>query len=123
MKDEGVVRLQRSPFAVQRSREHTPSQSRSPAMLGRSHQATARHAPLRRQCPTPPTALRPSTTGSGMGLVIVAELVTLQVGTGSRFSIQLLSTNPFLTDLEEVTRELDRLALAEIRASLGEPEG
>jgi len=102
-------------------------------MMGRSHQATARHALLCCQCGTQPAAIRPSTTGSGtgLGLVIVAELVTplggcyrveSQVGIGCRFSVQLLSTSPFMTDLEEVTRELDRLAIAELRATLAERE-
>jgi hypothetical protein len=110
-------------------RKHTPGQSRSPAVLGRSHLTTTRHAPLCCRCRTLPTTLRPSTAGSGMGmgLVIVAELVTLlggcygvesQVEGGSRFYVQPLSTNPFLTDLEEVTRTLDALAIAEIRATL-----
>jgi hypothetical protein len=31
-----------------------------------------------------------------------------------------LSTSPFLTDLEEVTRTLDALAIAELRATLAE---
>jgi hypothetical protein len=62
----------------------------------------------------------------GLGLVIVAGLTTLLggcygveslVGAGSRFSIQMLSTKPFLTDLEEVTRTLDALAIAELRAT------
>jgi signal transduction histidine kinase len=83
--------------------------------------------------PTPSTTLRPSTTGSGLGLglVIVAELVTMlggcygvesQVGAGCRFYVQLLSRNPFLTDPEEVTRTLDELFAAEMRATLAEPE-
>jgi hypothetical protein len=125
MKELSGFSVHRSPFRVQ---GNTPGQSHSLAMISRSHQATAHHAPLRRQCHTPPTMLRPSTTGSGMGLglLIVAELTTLlggcygvesQVEAGSRFSIQLLNTNPFLTDLEEVTRTLDELFAAEMRAA------
>jgi hypothetical protein len=56
-----------------------------------------------------------------MGLCGGCYGVESQVGIGCRFHVQLLSTNPFLTDLEEVTRTLNALVIAELRATLAEP--
>jgi signal transduction histidine kinase len=92
-----------------------------------------RQATLFRPGIAPPTSLGPSTTGTGMGLglVIVAELVSLldggygvqsEVGQGSRFFVQLMAVAPLRTNPEAVARVFDELFERELRAGLTERE-
>lgn len=93
--------------------------------------APERQATLFRPEPLPPTTLRPSTTGTGMGLglAIVAELVSLLGGTygvqseegqGSRFFVQLAAVAPLRTDPEAVAQVLHDLFMGEVGAGLAE---
>ncbi len=93
--------------------------------------APERQAMLFRPEPLPPTTLRPSTTGTGMGLglAIVAELVSLLGGTygvqseegqGSRFFVQLAAVAPLRTDPEAVAQVLHDLFMGEVGGGLAE---
>ena len=93
--------------------------------------APERQASLFRPEPLPPTTLRPSTTGTGMGLglAIVAELVSLlggtygvqsELGQGSRFFVQLAAVAPLRTDPEAVAQVLHDLFMDEVGAGLVE---